>query len=328
MIDGIPGPSRRRLLAVVAAAAMPLPALAQAPWPNRPIRYIVPFPPGGATDVISRPVLEAMREELGQPIVIENVGGAGGSLGVARLARSAPDGYTIGLGNTGAMTVNPSLSNDTGYDPLRDFTPISLLTEYENVLLVPAASPVRTLRDLVDLAKSRPQGVSYASAGIGSSNHLTSEMLRSATGVTMDHIPYRGSAQALLDLVGGRVDFMFDVPSTALPTIRGGQTRAIGTSGRVRHPLLPEVPTIGETDPGFETVGWMAVFAPKGLPDPIRDRLSAAFGRVLAKPELAARLQELGYAQRSSTPAELASRVERDLATWGGVIRAANIRAE
>ena len=324
-----PRPAPRRWLLLLAVlACLPGIAAAQPAWPNRPIRYIVPFPPGGATDVISRPLLELVREELGQPVVVENVAGAGGSIGVARIARAAPDGYTIGLGNTGAMTVNPSLSAEAGYDPLKDFTPISLLTEYDNILLVPAASPVRSLRELVERAKARPNGVSYASAGIGSSNHLSAELLASATGVSLLHVPYRGSAQALADLMGGRVDFMFDVASTAMPTVRGGQTRAIATTGRTRHPLLPEVPTISETLPGFETVGWMAVFAPRGLPDTIRDRLNAAFTRALARPELAARLQELGYAQSSSTPDALAARVAADLALWGGVIRAANIKPE
>jgi tripartite-type tricarboxylate transporter receptor subunit TctC len=322
-------PGRRLALALAALAFSATGALAQgASWPTRPIRYIVPFPPGGATDVISRPVAEAMREELGQPVIIENIGGAGGSIGVARIARAAPDGYTIGLGNTGAMTVNPSLSADTGYDPLHDFTPISLLTEYDNLLLVPAASPVQNLRELVALSHARPGGIAYASAGIGSSNHLSSEMLRSTTGAVMDHVPYRGSAQALLDLTAGRVAFMFDVFSTAIPTVRGGQTRVIATTGRARHPLLPEVPTIAETYPGFETVGWMAVFAPRGVPVAIRDRLNAAVLHALGRPELAARLAELGYAQRSSTPDELGARVARDLALWGGVIRAANIKSE
>lgn len=320
---------RRWMLALAAlAAGLPAAASAQAEWPTRPIRYIVPFPPGGATDVISRPILEIVRQELGQPVVVENISGAGGSIGVARIARAAPDGYTIGLANTGTMTVNPSLGTDVGYDPLRDFTPISVLTEYDNILLVHAASPVRSLRDLQDRARATPNGVTYASAGIGSSNHLSSELLGSTTGVRWLHVPYRGSAAALADLLGGRVDFMFDVASTAMPTLRGGQTRAIATTGRVRHPLLPEVPTIGETQPGFEIVGWMGVFGPRGVPDAIRDKLNAAFVKALARPELAARLQELGYAQRSSTPQELSQRVAADVALWGGVIRAANIRAE
>ncbi len=326
----LPRPTTRRrgLLLAALAAALPATAVAQANWPTRPIRYIVPFPPGGATDVISRPILEVVREELGQPVIVENIGGAGGSLGVARIARAAPDGYTIGLGNTGAMTVNPSLSAETGYDPLKDFTPISLLTEYDNILLVPAASPVRTLQQLIDRARAAPNSVSYASAGIGSSNHLSSELLGSTARVNFLHVPYRGSAQALADLMGSRVDFMFDVASTAMPTVRGGQTRAIATTGRARHALLPDIPTIGETYPGFETVGWMAVFAPRGLPDAIRDRLNAAFVKALSRPDLAARLQELGYAQRSSTPSALAERVAADHALWGRVIRAANIKPE
>ena len=321
--------TRRWLLALAAlAACLPGSVLAQDNWPTRPIRYIVPFPPGGATDVISRPILELVREELGQPVVVENISGAGGSVGVARIARAAPDGYTIGLGNTGAMTVNPALSADVGYNPLTDFTPISMLTEYDNILLVPVSSPVRSLRDLLDRARATPNGVTYASAGIGSSNHLSSELLGRTAGVQWLHVPYRGSAQALADLLGSRVDFMFDVASTAMPTVRGGQTRAIATTGRARHALLPDVPTVGESLSGFEIVGWMGVFAPRGLPDAIRDRLNAAFVKALSRPQLVARLQELGYAQRSSTPQQLAERVASDAALWGGVIRSANIRAE
>jgi len=321
--------ARRWLLAAAALTAfLPGTVLAQPAWPTRPIRYIVPFPPGGATDVISRPILEIVREELGQPVVVENISGAGGSVGVARLARAAADGYTIGLANTGTMTVNPAMSTDAGYDPLTDFTPISMLTEYDNILLVPASSPVRSLRDLLDRARATPNGVTYASAGIGSSNHLSSELLGRSMGVQWLHVPYRGSAQALADLLGSRVDFMFDVASTAMPTLRGGQTRAIATTGRSRHPLLPEVPTIGESEAGFEIVGWMGVFAPRGLPDAIRDRLNAAFVKALSRPELIQRLGELGYAQRSSSPQELTQRVASDVALWGGVVRAANIRAE
>ena len=324
--------SLRRLLCAlpfVVLATAPLPAAAQgeaAAWPSRPIRYIVPFPPGGPTDVISRQIAEAMREDLGQPVVIENVGGANGSLGEGRITRAAPDGYTIGLGNTGTHTINPSLYPDLPYDAVAGFTPISLITEYANILLVNADLPVRDLKELLALSRARP--LNYASAGIGSSNHLSTELLRSRTGLAAEHIPYKGSAAALLDLTSGRVAMMFDVLSTALPAIDGKKARAIATSGAQRHPLLPDVPAIGETVPGFEFKGWMAVFGPAGLPQPIRDRLNQSIARALKLPAVAARLTQQGYEPRSSTPAELAQRIEADGRLWGDVIRNAGIRPE
>jgi len=335
MIHPPPSRGRRAALArltasLTASLAAPLvarPAAAQpAAWPSRPIRYVVPFPPGGPTDVISRPLVERMRDALGQPVVIENVGGANAAIGTARIARASPDGYTIGLGNTGAMTINPSLYPDLPYDPARDFTPISLITEYDNVLLVPASLPVRTLDDVVALSRSRPGGLAYGSAGSGSSNHLSMELLARAFDMRVEHVPYRGTAPALLDLAAGRIALLFDLVATAAPLIAGGQVRAVATTGRARHPLLPDVPAIAETRADFTVIGWMAVFGPRGLPDAVRDRLNAAVVEALTDPGLIERLRGLGYARRSSTPGELAARVERDGESWGAVIRAAGIR--
>jgi tripartite-type tricarboxylate transporter receptor subunit TctC len=297
-------------------------------YPNRPIRYVVPFPPGGPTDVISRPLTEAMRNALGQAVVIENIGGAAAAIGVTRIARSPPDGYTIGLGNTGAMTINPSLYPDLQYNPLRDFTPISLITEYDNVLVVPASLSVRTLDDVIQLARSKSEGLDYGSAGTGSSNHLSMELMARAFGLKLNHVPYRGTSQALLDLAAGRISLLFDLVSTAAPLIASGQLRAIATTGRQRHPLLPDVPAFAETKPDFTVVGWMAVFGPAGLPDAVRDRLNASIVQALAQPAMIERLRGLGYAQRSSTPSELAARVAQDSAMWGSLIRNANIKPE
>lgn len=322
------GIGRRVLLALGAAAALAPRAMAQGAWPDRPIRYIVPFPPGGPTDVISRQLAEGMREELGQTVVIENIGGANAAIGLGRIARAAPDGYTIGLGNTGAMTINPSLYPDLAYDPSKDFTPLSLITEYDNVLLVPASLPVHTLDELVALAKSRPEGLAYGSAGTGSSNHLSAVLLGRAFGMHLEHVPYRGTAPALADLAAGRISMLFDLVATAAPLVAGGQIRAIATTGRQRHPLMPNVPAIAETHPDFTVIGWMGVFGPKGIPDPIRDRLNMAIVKTLAKPAVVERLQQLGYSQRSSTPEALGRQVTQDTALWASVIRKENIKLE
>ena len=248
-------------------------------WPSQPIKYIVPFPPGGATDIISRPVADKLRERLGQPVLIENIGGAGAAIGTARLKQARPDGYTIALGNSASHTITPHLLARPPYDALADFTPISMLTEYANVLVVAAQSPVQDLPQFLALARDKGAaggsgGLSYGSAGNGSSNHLGAALLGQMAGVNFTHVPYKGNAAALTDLMGGQIDWMFSTISEARPFLQAGKLRALGISSRARDPLLPDVAPIADAVPNYEVVGFMGLFAPAKLPPAITARLN------------------------------------------------------
>lgn len=311
------------LLLLVAAG----PVGAQA-WPARPIRYIVPFPPGGSTDIISRHLTERLQKSLGQSLVVDNVGGAGGSIGLARLAQSPGDGYTIGLGNSATHTIVPHVLARVPYDAAGDFTPISLLCEYVNVLVVNPALPAHNMAQFLALAKARPGGLSFASAGNGSSNHLTAELLLSRAGLKATHVPYKGNVAALADVAGGSVDWMFSTASEVLAQVRAGKVRAIGVSGRGRDALLPNVPPVSDTLADFEMVGFMGLFGPAKLPPAVVARLNAEVGAILSSPDTVERLSALGMKARSSRPEELAARVRADAALWKSVVLAAGIKSD
>lgn len=314
------------IAAMLLFAAAATHALAQA-YPAKPITFIVPFPAGGSTDSMARPLAEKLQQRLGQPVVIENVGGAGGSIGVSRIARAKPDGYLIGLGNSATHTITPHLTK-VPYDASTDFTPLSMLNEYVNVLVVNPSLPVRDLKQFLALAKSKPGALTYGSAGNGSSNHLTSELLASRAGVKFTHIPYKGNSQALTDVVGGHTEWMFATISEVRPFVQAGKVRAIGMSGRTRDPLLPDVPSVDDTLRGFEVVGFMALFAPANMPPPIAQRLTAEVNTVLSMPEIVERYAAGGMKARPSTPEELTARIKRDSAMWKQVIDAAGIKLE
>lgn len=316
-----------KILACAMLTAMASTAMAQ-DWPSQPIKYIVPFPPGGATDIISRPLADKLRERLGQAVVIENIGGAGASIGVGRLKQAKADGYTIGLGNSASQTITPHLLAKVPYDPLSDFTPISMLTEYANVLVVSTQSPVRDMKEFLALAKSKPNGLSYGSAGSGSSNHLSSALLGQATGLPFTHVPYKGSSAAMTDLMGGQVDWMFATISEIKPFVQAGKMRALGISSKTRDALLPDVPPIADTVPGYEVVGFMGLFAPAKLPPAITARLTSEVNAILKSPDMIERFAAQGMRARTSTPDELAARVRHDHAMWKAVVTAAGIKAE
>jgi len=297
-------------------------------WPLAPIKYIVPFPPGGATDVISRHLGEKLRDRLGQPVVIENVGGAGSAIGVARVAKAVPDGYTIGLGNTASHTIIPWLSATAPYDPAADFSPITIINEYVNVLVVHPKVPARNVRELVALAKSKAGDMTYASSGNGASNHLSAELLARVAGVRLTHIPYKGGAPALVDVRAGQVVFMFDTIGTSMPMIRAGTLRALATTGRTRDPFLPDVPAVAESYPGYEVAGFMAVFGPAGMPKNIINRLNTELAAIIRSPEMKERLAQLCFNPRSSTPDDLAQRVRKDGAHWKALITSAGIKLD
>ena len=323
--------SRRTFVSGLPAFATLVPwgqARAEDRYPSRPVRFVVPFAPGGPADAISRLVTSRLQEQLGQPVVIENIPGTGGGLGVARLARMPADGYSIGFAHTATFGIGPHLFKNVAYNAEKDFTPIARMCEYINVLVVRADSPFQSLNDLLAAAQARPGTVNYGSAGNGSSNHLSGELLamQSKTGLT--HVPYRGSALALNDVLAGNLQFMFDAPNIALPHLRSGKLRALAVTGRTRHRLLPEVPAVNETLPGYEVIGWMGVVGPAGLPAAVQRRLAAEIEKTLAAPDTADRIAALGLDVSYGGPQELGQAIRRDLALWGPVIKASGLRLD
>ena len=302
-------------------------ALAQS-YPNRPIRLVVPFPPGGPTDILGRAIGAKLGELLGQPVIIDNRGGAGGGIGADNVAKSAPDGYSLLLGTTGTHTINPNLYSKLPYDPIKDFVPISLVVKYLNILVVNPNVPVTTVAELIALAKQKPGQITFGSAGNGSSNHLTAEMLATMTGVKMQHIPYKGSGPALNDVIAGQITFMFDQYSTVGPNIKAGKLRAIGIATKQRHPLLPDVPTIAETVPGFEVSPWYGLFAPAGTPRDIINRLNADLVRVMNSAEIHERMTTLGWDPVTNTPEEFTAQIKSELAIWADVVKKSGARID
>ncbi|WP_194274085.1 Bug family tripartite tricarboxylate transporter substrate binding protein [Variovorax paradoxus] len=304
-------------------------ALAQKPpWPARPIELINPFPAGGASDEMSRYIAQKLGAELGQPVLVINVPGAGGSIGMQRLARAPKDGYTIGLAHSGTHVITPLVYAKVGYDPVKDFTPVAQLVDYANVLVVNASGPYKTLQDLLGAAKRNPGAINYASAGNGTSNHLSAEMLAAMSGVKFTHIPYKGSAPAMVDVLSGTVPFMFDAMSTSLPQIRSGRLRALATTGRTRERQLPDVPTVGEIVPGYLVAGWAGIMAPAGVPVEVVARLSKALEKVVNTPDALAYFASRGNVAAYGPPAHLAELVTRDLQFWAPVVKASGAKVD
>lgn len=315
-------PTRRALLATPMLA---LPAYAQGWTPTRPIRFVVPFPAGGATDVVARVLGERMSERLGQPVVVENRTGSGGNIGVENVVRAAPDGTTILMGTTGTLTINQHLYRNLGFDPTRDLVPVSMAFTTDHVLVVGPGVQAATAQDFVALLKAEPGRFSYGSAGAGSSTHLVAELFRLAAGVTVTHVPYRGSAPALNDLAAGTVQFMLDQLPSAIGQIEGGRVRALATTGP-RRSRLRDVPTMSEVGlPAAEATSWGAVMAPPGTPAPVVERLHAVIVEALADGRVQSRLATAGADAVSSTPAELTQRMTREVETWGRVVREGGI---
>ena len=319
--------SRRLFLGLAAGTALAGNAQAQPAWPNRSIRMISPFPPGGAADLIARALAEELTPILGQSVVVENRTGAGGSVGTEATVRSAPDGYTIVMGSTGPMAINPALLR-LSYDPERDLAPITPVASVASVLVVHPSVNARTLAELLALARAEPGKLNYGSSGIGSAQHLFMELLKQQANVDIHHIPYRGTGPAMIDTVGGRLTMMFDTTPTALPHIRDGRVRPIAVTSARRDPALPDVPTIGETVQGYEALGWYGVLGPAGMPAAAIARLNREVNALLANPGFRAKLAAQGVEPLGGTPAEFAALISRDRARWGEVIRRGNIRAD
>jgi tripartite-type tricarboxylate transporter receptor subunit TctC len=302
-------------------------------YPVKPIKYVVPFPPGGPIDVFSRVLAPLLAESLGQPVIVENIPGAGGSIGMDRVAKSAPDGYTIGLGNTGALAINPSLyGTRLPYDPLRDFTQIALVITYVNILVVNPDLPVKSVGDLVAYAKVNPGKVNFGSAGNGSSNHLSGEILKSLTATSMDHIPYKGSGPALTDVIAGRLTFMFDALNTSIPQIRAGRVRALAITSSIRSSFVPDVPTMDESGvPGYAEAGsdlWWGIVGPGGLPRPVLDTLNDHIGRVIRSPAMAERIKAQYLEPWPSTPEEFRKMLAADVGKWNRIVKASGAKVD
>ncbi|MBM3390273.1 MAG: tripartite tricarboxylate transporter substrate binding protein [Betaproteobacteria bacterium] len=318
-----------KTLAVTGAAALTSPVLAQAPWPNRPIRYIVPFAPGGTTDILGRVVGEKLAVALGQPVVIENKPGQGGSAGAAELARAAPDGYTIGGGTISSHAINATLYDKLPYDPATSFAPITMYATQPNVLLVHPSVPATSVREFIVLLKANPDKYSFGSAGNGTSQHISGELFKTLAGVKMQHIPYRGSGQMMPELLGGTLQVAVDNIATAIPHVKSGKLRALAVTTTQRSGVAPDVPTMVESGlAGFELSSWQAVFAPAGTPKPIVDRLYAEISRILKMPDVAKRLSDLGLDLSGMPPADLAAVIKADVPRLGKVVRDSGAKAE
>lgn len=317
---------RGLLLAALVLAAQAVHAQA---YPSRPIRLVVPFPPGGSADILGRALGQKLGERLGQSVVVENRPGAGTAIAAELVAKAAPDGYTLMLGTVSSHAINPALNPKLPFDPLRDFTPVAPVAAIPFALLVHPSVPARTVPELVGYARSKPGKLDYSSAGSGTSNHLAGELFESMTGTHMVHIPYRGSAPALQDLIAGRVAVMFDLVLTAAPHVRSGAVRGLAVTGTKRSAALPELPTIAESGlPGYDVTAWFGVFGPAGLPRPVVDRLNAEIARALAAPDLQRRLVSQGADTLTGSPDEFAAYLKSETVKWAKVVRDAGVRPD
>ena len=326
----VTGARMRRQLALtfVLLAAVIADASAQS-YPDRAIKVIVPYPAGGPTDTVARAVTQSLSAELGQSVVIENQSGAGGRIAMKAVARGTPDGYTLLLGGTNNNAITPALYKDLDFDAVKDFAPVSLMTKAHIVLVVNPQVPAQNVKELIAYAKAAPGGISWASAGNGSTSHLALELFKVETGVPATHVPYKGTPPALNDVLGGRVPAMFDGVITSLPHIKAGKLRPLAVASLTRSPLLPDVPTMTEAGvPGFETVGLAAILAPAGTPPAVVDRLSREIAAILRTPEVRDQLVAMGLEVVASTPAEFAAYIGAESKKWGKLIREAKIQVD
>ena len=323
--------TKRRLLAAAfagfAALATAAPALAQA-FPGKPIKIVVPYAPGGPTDIVARIVGQKLSEQLGQPVIIDNKPGAGGNIGAEAVARAPGDGYTLLLVTTG-HTINPSLYPKIAYDLKKDLVPVSQLTSGPMVVAVSPSLPVNSLQELIALAKAKPGTLNFASAGNGSSTHLAPELFSMMAGIKMNHIPYKGSAPGLADVMAGNTQVAFDFMISAIPHVRSGKLKGLATTGLVRSPAAPELPTVAEAGvPGFEVIGWNGLMAPAGTPREVVATLNAGVKKVLELPDVAERISGQGSSAHWSAPSDFGGFVQSEIAKWGKVVKTSGARID
>ena len=321
---------RNSLKSLLAATLLAAAGFASAqPFPSRPITVVVPFPPGGVTDTTMRLVGQKITENTGQTVIVDNRPGAGGQIGAEAVKKARPDGYTLYLSNIGSHAINESLYTKLNYDPLKDFESVTLLFSSANLVLVPPSSPAKNMAELVALAKSMGGKMTYASQSIGSGGHISGEIVKSKNSVQLVHVPYKGSAPALIDLVAGRVDFLFDPIITALPFAKEGKVRALGITSDKRSPLAPEIPTLREQGfVGYDVNPWFGISAPAGTPKPVIDSLNAEFRKAMASPDVAKRLTEQGIDITTGTPEEYTAFIKAETARWRDVVKASGAKVD
>ena len=313
---------------VVAMLIFPALAMAQS-YPAKPIRIVVPFPPGGIADLFARVIGQKFGEAWGQPAVVENRPGAGGNIGAEIVAKSPPDGYTLVTGSIGTHAVNVSLFSKLPYDPIRDFAPVSLIMEAEGLLVVHPSVPVKSVKELIALAKARPGQLAYASAGHGTAAHLSGELFKSMAKVDMVHVPYKGNVPAITDLMAGQTSLLYATMPTVLPQVQAGRLKALAVTSSTRSPAAPELPTIAEAAlPGYSVTNWIGFFAPAGTPRDVVVKLNAEVVRVMQAPEIQKRLLNEGAKFTPWTPDEFAGFVKSEIAKWAKVVKEAGIRVD
>jgi tripartite-type tricarboxylate transporter receptor subunit TctC len=317
-------------LALLALASTLPSAQAQAPaWPSKPIKYVVPFSPGGVSDGVARLVAQHLGERLGQPVVIENKPGVSGIVGTQLVARSAPDGYTLMGGTITTHAVNPFFNKNLGYEPVQDFVPVNLVGMVSNVLVVPASSRFNSVAQVVAELKAKPDSLTYGTAGAGTSQHLSGQLFQSITHTRMRQIIYKGGSQAMVDLIGGQIDMVFETVAAARPMIDGKRVKVLGVTSSRRLTNMQDVPTLAQAGiPGFEMQSWQGVFAPVGTPKPIVDRLGREIAAVIAQPDVQEKLRNLGVEPDGRTSETFIAFQRAEIAKWGKVIQDAGIQAE
>ena len=319
----------RTLATALLLCAAASPGYAQTDYPNRPVRWIVPFAPAGPTDLMSRAVAEKLSQRFGQPFVVDNRPGAGGNIGAEVVSRSAPDGYTLMIGHVGTHAINATLYPKLGFDPVRDFTPISLIATYPLALVVHPSFQAKDARELIALAKARPGQINFASAGNGGPTHLTAELFKSSAGIDIVHVPYKGNAAALTDLIAGRVQMFFSNTLTSMPHVRAGKLRAIGISSAKRTPQAPDLPTIAESGlPGFVSVPWYGALGPAGLPKALLTKLHGEMVRAIEAPDMKERFGSQGVDFQSSTPEQFGALIKTEVVKWRKVVQATGAKVD
>ena len=325
--------SMGRFLAAAALAISSLTAQAQS-WPSKPVRMIVPFPPGGTTDIVARSLGAELQKMWGQPVVVENRGGAGGNVGADAVAKSANDGYTLLMGTVGTHSINAALFAQSGnkmpFDPVKDFVPITLAAGVPNVMVIHPSVPAKSVNDFIAYAKANPGKLNMASSGNGTSIHLTGELFKTVTGTYMVHLPYRGSAPAMSDLIAGNTNVMFDNLPSALPHIKSGRLKALAVTSRVRSPALPDTPTIEEAAnlKGFDASSWFGLFAPAGTSRAIVDKIQADVAKALAVPEVRERFVSQGAQPGGTTPDQFAAFIRGETEKWAKVVKISNAKVD
>lgn len=317
------------MLRTIIATLLWLPLIAAAqPWPAKPVRMIVTYPAGGGADTMARLISPKLSEALGQPVLVENRGGASGTIAGDLVAKAAPDGYTVML-DAANHAVNPSLLAKLPYDPARAFAPVTLLALFPNVVVVHPANPVSSIRELIEKIKAEPGKIAFASSGNGSAQHLAAELFRQRAGLDMVHVPYKGGGPALIDVMGGQVPLYFGNMASALPHVRNGKLKALAITGSRRSAAAPDLPTVAESGmPGYQVYEWNAIFAPAGTPPAIINRLQSEIAKLVKIPEVRERMLALGGEIVASSPADLGAWVREQTASWAKVVRAGNIKPE